>query len=93
MTYTSLVQRTRNMEFSQLDGVYLAIDAQKGYCYSLNATGGKIWEMLTQPIRLSDICAELQGHFAVDETTCRQEVLALATTLNDVGLLQIVQEI
>jgi predicted DNA-binding transcriptional regulator YafY len=93
LTYSSLVQRTSNTDFSQLDGAYLAIDTQRGYCYSLNATGGRIWEMLVKPIRLSEICATLQTQYAVEEKTCRQEILALVATLKEAGLLQVLPEI
>jgi hypothetical protein len=45
--------------FSQLDDELLAIDAQAGYCYSLNETAGRVWDLIATPMSLDAICAQL----------------------------------
>jgi len=89
MDVQSVVQRAQCPDFSQLDDSFLAIDAQRGYCYSLNATAAKIWEMIDQPISLAAICDRLQQEYDVDKETCLRETIALATTLQASGLLQV----
>jgi hypothetical protein len=86
----SIVQRGKDIPFSQLDDELLAIDAQAGYCYSLNETAGRVWDMIATPMSLGAICAQLRREYAVDEPTCRREVTALLQGLCDAGLVQVV---
>ena len=85
----TLVQRGKDISFSQLDDEMLAIDAQAGFCYSLNETAGRVWDLIATPISLDAICAQLGRQFAVDEQTCRREVTALLQGLCDAGLVQV----
>jgi hypothetical protein len=85
----TLVQRGKDISFSQLDDELLAIDAQAGFCYSLNETAGRVWDLIATPISLDAICAHLGRQFAVDEQTCRREVTALLQGLCDAGLVQV----
>ena len=87
---TTVVQRGKDIPFSQLDDELLAIDAQAGYCYSLNETAGRVWDMIATPMSLGAIFAQLRREYAVDEPTCRREVTALLQGLCDAGLVQVV---
>jgi hypothetical protein len=86
---TTIVRRGKDIPFSQLDDELLAIDAQAGYCYSLNETAGRVWDLLATPISLDAICAQLRREYAVDEQTCRREVTTLLQGLCDAGLVQV----
>lgn len=86
---TSILQRGKDIPFSQLDDELLAIDAQAGYCYSLNETAGRVWDLLATPMSLEAICAQLRRVYVVDEQTCRREVTALLQGLCDAGLVQV----
>ncbi len=85
----SIVRRGKDIPFSQLDDELLAIDSQAGYCYSLNATAGRVWDLIATPITFEAICAQLRKEYAVDEQTCRREVTALLQGLCDAGLVQV----
>jgi len=89
MDVQTIVQRAQCPDFSRLDDSYLAIDAQRGYCYSMNATAAKIWEMIAQPTSLADLCARLQQEYAVDKETCLRDTMALVSNLQASGLLQV----
>ena len=89
MNLGSTVQRLGSTEFSRLDDAYLAIDSEKGCCYSLNGTAGRVWELTEQPVRLADLCLQMQREFSVEEQTCQRDILALVTSLHEAGLLQI----
>lgn len=91
MNLRSTVQRLSSTEFSRLDDAYLAINSEKGSCYSLNGTAGRIWELTERPITLSEVCLQMQREFTVEEDTCQRDVLALVTSLHKAGLLQITE--
>lgn len=86
---STVFQRTRDITFTPFDNERLAIDAQAGYCYSLNESAGRVWELIATPISLGAICAQLRKEFAVDEQTCVSQVSALLRGLCDAGLVQI----
>jgi hypothetical protein len=89
MNVQSIVQRAQCPDFSQLDDNYLAIDAQRGYCYSLNATAARIWDMIDQPTSLAALCDRLQMEYNVDKETCLRDTIALVSMLQASGLLQV----
>ncbi len=86
---TTILQRSKDIAFSQLDDELLALDAQAGYCYSLNETAGRVWDLIAAPVSIEAICAQLQREYAVDEPTCRGQVIALLQGLCDAGLAQV----
>ena len=88
----SIVCRNSAVAFSQLDDELLAIDAQAGYCYAINETAGRIWEILSESHSIVDLCTQLMQEYAVDEETCLKEVIPLVQKLHDSGLVQIKDE-
>lgn len=86
----SVVCRKSDVVFSKLDDELLAIDSQAGYCYSLNETAGRIWDLISVPVTVGDLCAQLGSEFAVDEHECRDEVFVLLRGLLESGLIQVV---
>jgi len=89
ITVDSVVSRTSNVVFSKLDDELLAIDAQSGYCYSMNETAGRIWELINVPVSVGELCSQLRTEFSVDEDVCRKEILALLKLLLAAGLIQV----
>lgn len=89
ITQNSLVCRTKDVLFSNLDDELLAIDSQAGFCYSMNATAGRVWDQITTPISVSAICSQLLTEFEVDEELCQQEVLTLLHKLQESDLIQV----
>ncbi len=86
----TLVRRAKELLFSQLDNEMLAVDAQAGYCYSLNETAGKIWGLLEQPTTLHDLCIQLRRAYSVDEATCLSDTVEILSKLHDAGLVELV---
>ncbi len=85
----TIVQRGKDLTFSNLDDELLAIDANAGYCYSLNESAGRVWDLIAASISVSAVCAQLCREYAVDEAACFSEVTALLQGLYDAGLVQI----
>ncbi len=85
----SIVIRTAEVLFSRLDDEMLAIDAQAGYCYSLNETAGRVWDLISYPASVREICSQLCQDYNVDENTCLNELLTLLQGLLATGLIQV----
>lgn len=89
MNQTTLIQRNPAIIFSKLDEEYLALDAEAGFCYSLNLVSGRIWSLLEQPITFDKLCTQLRQEYVVDEATCRHDVDEVMTGLAQAGLVMI----
>ena len=57
--------------------------------YSLNPTGGRIWEGLKQTVPLGEISRRLQAEFEVEAEAANRSVLALVDELSQQQLLEV----
>ncbi len=85
----SMVKRTKNILFSHLDDELLAIDGEAGYCYSLNESAARAWELISAPMSVKVVCAQLCREYSVDKGTCEREVIELFQHLCEAGLVSI----
>lgn len=89
VTNKTVVFRASDIVFTKLDDELLAIDSQAGYCYSINETAGRIWEIIETPHSIDELCSYLRKEYLIEEDVCLKEVIALVERLNDAGLVQV----
>lgn len=89
MQTNSVIQRTRDLSFSQLDDDLLAIDAQAGYYYALNESAGRIWDLIAKPVTVGTVCEQLRREYAVNPDECERTVLTLLQSLHKAGLVKV----
>lgn len=82
-------RRAVDLIFSQLDQDFLAIDVESGYCYSLNRSAERIWQLIAQPVSIAAICAQVGEIYQVDEATCLADVTELLAALQGAGLVEV----
>jgi hypothetical protein len=63
------------------DGAVL-LDIEQGVCFSINAVGAKIWEMLKQSQSLNQIVDDLAAEFSVPKEQIRNDVIEFVAELN-----------
>jgi hypothetical protein len=84
-----LVTRCGEMIETEVDGELVALHVDKGTCYGFNGTATRIWSMIEQPRRLSELKEELLGEFDVDPATCEAQLKELLDELAADGLVEI----
>jgi hypothetical protein len=82
----SVMQRV-NVPVTRFDSGLLAIDRSAGYCYSMNATTTRVWDLLAEPQPVSFLCEALCKDFQVEDATCLAEVVSLLTDMERAGLV------
>jgi hypothetical protein len=85
----SLVCSASNIPFSRLHDDLLAIDQRAGYCYAMNPSAARIWELILSPIPVSSVCGALCREFGVNEEQCREDVVHFLAALADAGLVRV----
>ena len=73
----SIVVRNVALMDAEIDGEVVALNVDRGTCHGLNKVGSRIWKMLAEPRRVSDVCASLVSEYEVDDETCERQVLDL----------------
>lgn len=89
----SMVKRARNILFSKLDDEMLAIDGEAGYCYSLNESASRAWDLISCPTSVEAVCGQLCEEYSVDRETCEQHIIELFQHLREAGIVNIDHEI
>jgi hypothetical protein len=55
--------------------------------YGMNPVGARVWDLLKQPKRVSELRDVLLLEYEVDEDRCRNDLLALLETMRSEGLI------
>ncbi len=84
-----LVKRRGEMIETEVDGELVALHIDNGTCYGFNSTATRIWAMIEQPKRFSELTEGLMREFDVDEATCEAQLKELLDELAADGLVEI----
>jgi hypothetical protein len=85
----SIVCSSGDIPFARLHDDLLAIDQRAGYCYSLNPSAARIWELIPSPIAVRTVCAIICKEFGVEEQECTEDVLTFLGALASAGLVRV----
>jgi len=55
----------------------------------LNPVASRIWEATETPCSVNSICSLLQKEYAVDESTCENDVCACIEKMRSLGLVDV----
>jgi hypothetical protein len=85
-----VVSSNTEIPFTRLQEDMLAIDETAGYCYSLNRSAARIWDLILNPTSVGEICAILCKEFSVDHETCIRDVSEMLANMRDAGLIRVI---
>jgi Coenzyme PQQ synthesis protein D (PqqD) len=63
------------------------MNVKVGECYSLNAVGSRIWELMEMPKTMAELCTRICEEFEVDAKTCEIAVLKFVGELIELGIV------
>ncbi|HYJ82625.1 MAG TPA: PqqD family protein [Allosphingosinicella sp.] len=84
-----LVTRRGEMIETEVDGELVALHIDNGTCYGFNSTATRVWTMIQQPRRVSELTEELMREYDVDAATCETQLKELLDELAADGLVEI----
>ncbi len=87
---TLVVTCNAEIPSSRLDDDLLAIDQRAGYCYSMNDSAARIWELIATPKAVGDVCTALCQEFIVDRETCMRDLSEILSAMREAGLVSVV---
>jgi hypothetical protein len=83
-----LVQRQGEMIEAEVGGELVALHVDKGTCYGFNSTATRIWAMIEQPKRLSELRDALVLEYDVEPELCERQLAELLEELAKDGLVE-----
>jgi len=89
LTLDSIVVQNANLMSSVIDDDIVMLDVERGVYYGVTNVGSRIWQLIEQPSRLSDVRDLLLNEYDVDDATCTQQVLDFVRELHGKGLVEI----
>lgn len=63
------------------------LSIRNGKYYNLGEVGGRVWELMAEPVSVHRVIEALMGEYAVERGECEQQVLAFVEMLAAEGLI------
>jgi hypothetical protein len=89
LNLNKVVKINQELIASEVDGEILMVSLEDGKYYNLNYTGSRIWKLLQQPCKVSELIHMLQEEYEVAEEVCRQDVLQLLAEMEREKLVRL----
>ncbi|WP_078595900.1 lasso peptide biosynthesis PqqD family chaperone [Evansella clarkii] len=88
--YTNtLVSQFPGSIVSDMDGEKVMLSISKGKYYNLGEIGGRIWELIEQPISIEEIVIRLLEEYDVKKTECEEQVINFIDMLRKEELVEL----
>ncbi|HZF95997.1 MAG TPA: PqqD family protein [Allosphingosinicella sp.] len=84
-----IVRRAGGLIEAEVDGELIGLEVEQGLCYGFNGTATRIWTLIEEPRRFSELQARLLEEYDVDSETCARELQALLDELKADGLVAV----
>lgn len=83
-----VVSRRGELIETEVDGELVALHIDNGVCYGFNNTATRIWSLIEQPKRISEIREVLLSEYEVDPDSCETQLRDLLGELEKDGLIE-----
>lgn len=85
----SIVVATKDQVSSDLAGETVLLSMQSAMYYGLDEVASRIWELVREPTRVSEVRDAITREYDVDPERCEADVLAFLRELADKGLIEV----
>jgi hypothetical protein len=82
-----MVRQGEGMIVSEMDGEKVMLSIENGKYYNLGDIGGRIWELIDEPITMHQIINILTSIYQVDRSECEAQVVSFLDHLLREGLI------
>lgn len=86
---TSVVVASSNQVSSDLAGETVLLDLKSAFYYGLAGVGSRVWELVREPIRVSEICRTIVAEYDVAPDRCEADVLQFLRALAARELIEV----
>jgi len=77
----------KNHIVSDMDGEKVLLSIENGKYYNLGVIGGRIWELVIEPVKIGQVINALLDEFEVEREECEMEVFSFLAQLSEEKLI------
>ena len=88
MTDTTVLSRRAGLMTADMNGSAVMMDIMPGKYYNLGEVGGRIWELLEEPVSVAALVRKLADEYDVSAAQCRADIAPFLNTLLERGLVE-----
>ncbi len=81
LTLDSKVARLPDLIFTEVDNDLVILSIANSKYYGAESVGRRIWQLIEQPITVTEICDALLNEFDTDRASCERDVLTFLDQL------------
>jgi hypothetical protein len=85
----SIVTVTKEQVSCDLAGETAILDLKSGEYYGLNPVGARVWDLIQETRRVTDVLRIILDEYDVAAESCERDLLALITELHGKGLVEV----
>lgn len=89
VTDNSIIVAVADQVSCELDGEAVILHLENGVYYGLNPVGAHIWDLIQQPLRVSELITTLTQEYDVEPARCQNDVISLLTELSSNQLIEV----
>ncbi|CAI6087137.1 lasso peptide biosynthesis PqqD family chaperone [Cohnella sp. JJ-181] len=84
-----IVVRAAGNMVSDMNGEKVMFSTQSGKYYNLGRIGGRIWELIAEPVGIGQVVDALAAEYEVERATCEREVGAFLRHMYRESLIEV----
>lgn len=88
---SSTVVAVDHQTSTQIKGESVVLDLEEGVYYGLNDVGARVWELVQEPARVSELVDAIAEEYDVPREQCIGDVKELLHDLEGYGLIRVEQ--
>lgn len=83
-----MFKRSPQAIFSQVGSDIVALNVDRGAYYGMEHVTARVWELLSTPRTIDQLCQELMAIYEIDAATCEADINALLRDMESEGLIE-----
>lgn len=88
---SSVVVAADGQVSASLERDQVVLNVTSGHYFRLQSTGGRIWELLREPVRVDRILETIVEEYDTERSGCERDLIEFLGELKNRGLIQIVK--
>lgn len=85
----SVVVASKELVSSDLAGEQVILDLSSGMYFGLNSVGTRIWQLIQEPKKVSEVQQTLLSEYEVEARQCQQDLMTILRQLDEQGLIEV----
>ena len=87
MNDNTILSRRMGLMTADMNGSAVMMDIMTGKYYNLGEVGGRIWELIEEPMTVAALVQKLTAEYDVSAAQCRADILPFLAKLVERGLV------